>query len=90
MGQQSDTDRLREGMGLESKKSDTSSAEVEGRVERATGTAKEEVGRATGNRALEVDGAEERAEGVAKESLGEAGREVQEAIEDLGDTARKE
>lgn len=84
----STTDKLRDGMGLEHK--DSSSAEAEGRVEQATGEAKEDVGRATGNRDLEVDGAEERAEGAAKESIGEAGREVKEAIEDLGDTARKE
>jgi uncharacterized protein YjbJ (UPF0337 family) len=81
-----ENDALRDGMGLDHK---TSGDEVEGRVERVLGETKQEIGRETGNQNLETDGAVERAEGVAKETLAESSHEINNAIEDVGDTVSR-
>lgn len=63
--------------------------EIEGKVDRAKGAAKETVGRAIDDRDLEQEGREDRAGGSVKEGFGKARRKVGEAIEDIGEAVRK-
>ena len=63
--------------------------EIEGKVDRAKGAAKETVGRAIDDRELEQEGREDRASGSVKEGFGKARRKVGEAIEDIGEAVRK-
>jgi uncharacterized protein YjbJ (UPF0337 family) len=63
--------------------------EIEGKVDRATGAAKETVGRAIDDRELEQEGREDKAGGSVKEGFGKARRKVGEAIEDIGEAVRK-
>lgn len=63
--------------------------EIEGKVDRATGTAKETVGRVIDDRELEQEGREDKAGGTVKEGFGKARRKVGEAIEDIGEAVRK-
>ena len=45
---------------------------IEGSVQKAVGSAKEGVGKATGNEKLEAEGLADRAKGTAKEGIGKA------------------
>jgi uncharacterized protein YjbJ (UPF0337 family) len=63
--------------------------EIEGKVDRAKGSAKETVGRAIDDPELEQEGREDRAGGSVKEGFGKARRKVGEAIEDIGEAVRK-
>jgi uncharacterized protein YjbJ (UPF0337 family) len=59
--------------------------EMEGKWDKAKGTVKENIGRATNNPDLETEGATDRASGDVKEGFGKARRKVGETIEDIGD-----
>ena len=63
--------------------------EMKGKVDRAKGAVKENVGRAINDRDMEVEGQNDRARGNVKESFGKARRKVGEAIEDIGNTIKK-
>jgi len=63
--------------------------EVRGNVDKATGTVKENVGRALGDPILESEGADQRASGKIEAGFGKARRKVGEAVEDLGEKLGK-
>lgn len=56
--------------------------QIEGRVDQATGGAKEQAGRDLGNDRLETEGQIERAEGQVTEGLGDAKADVADAVHD--------
>lgn len=58
--------------------------EIRGKIDQATGTAKENIGRATGDADLEDEGAAERISGNVQEGLGRARRKTGEALKELG------
>ena len=58
--------------------------EIKGKGKQMKGTAKEKLGRFTGNRNLEDEGRGEQAEGNVQESFGKARRKVGQAVEDAG------
>lgn len=58
--------------------------EIRGKIDQVTGTAKEHIGRATGDVDLEDQGAAERISGNVQEGLGRARRKTGEALKDLG------
>jgi uncharacterized protein YjbJ (UPF0337 family) len=58
--------------------------EVRGKINRAAGTVKEKIGRATGNPNLQQEGADQRDAGHIEEGVGKARRKVGEALRDLG------
>ena len=64
-------------------------AEIKGKVKKAKGTVKENVGRAVGNRSMENEGAADRGKGGVQETLGKARRKVGDAVKNLGKTMRK-
>ena len=59
--------------------------EVKGKGKQIKGTAKEQLGKLTGNRDLEDEGTGDRVEGKVQEKLGHARRKVGDAVEDLGE-----
>ncbi len=59
--------------------------EVDGKIDQAKGTVKENVGRAIGDRDMETEGAADRASGNVQEGYGETKRKVGDAIKDVGD-----
>ena len=63
--------------------------EIEGKLERAKGAAKETVGRTIDDPELEQEGREDKRGGNLKEGFGKARRKVGEAIEDIGEAVRK-
>lgn len=63
--------------------------EVEGKFDKAKGSIKEGVGRATGDRDLEAEGQADHAGGEVQEGFGEAKRKVGDAIKSVGDAIRK-
>lgn len=64
-------------------------AEVKGKIKKAKGAVKEDVGRAVGNRRMENEGAADRRAGNAQETLGKARRKVGDAVKDVGKALRK-
>jgi uncharacterized protein YjbJ (UPF0337 family) len=64
-------------------------AEIRGKINKAKGTVKENVGHAVGNRRMENDGAANRRKGSAQETLGKARRKIGDAVKDLGNRLRK-
>lgn len=64
-------------------------AEIKGKIKKAKGAVKENVGHAVGNRRMENQGAADRRKGNVQETLGKARRKVGDAVKDLGDTLRK-
>ena len=58
--------------------------EIRGKVDKAAGTVKEHVGRATGDVNLENEGADQRIGGEIEEGVGKARRKVGEGLKDLG------
>lgn len=64
-------------------------AEVRGKINKAKGTVKENIGHAVGNRRMENDGAADRRKGGVQETVGKARRKVGDAVKDLGNTMRK-
>ena len=64
-------------------------AEIKGKFNKATGTAKESIGHAVGDRSMEKAGADDRRKGNVQETLGKARRKVGDAVKDLGNTLRK-
>jgi uncharacterized protein YjbJ (UPF0337 family) len=58
--------------------------ELKGKGKQVAGTAKEKVGRLTGDPDLQDRGSAERVEGKVQEKIGKARRKVGEAIEDVG------
>ena len=63
--------------------------EVNGKIDEASGTVKENVGRALGDQALEEKGADQRASGRIEAGFGKARRKVGEAMKDAGDRLGK-
>ncbi|HKR60754.1 MAG TPA: CsbD family protein [Pyrinomonadaceae bacterium] len=63
--------------------------EVEGKLDQAKGSVKENVGRALNDRDLETEGSADRAKGNVQEGFGTARRKVGEAVEDIGDAIKK-
>ena len=63
--------------------------ELEGKFDRAKGTAKETVGRAIDDREMEQEGRTDQTGGKVQEGFGKARRKVGEAIEDIGEAVRK-
>lgn len=59
--------------------------ELKGKGKQLKGSAKEKLGRFSGDRALQDRGNQERAEGKIQENFGRAKRKVGEAVEDIGD-----
>jgi uncharacterized protein YjbJ (UPF0337 family) len=59
--------------------------ELKGKGKQVKGTAKQKLGKLTGNRDLVDRGSQERFEGKVQEKTGKARRKVGEAIEDLGE-----
>jgi len=59
--------------------------ELKGKGKQVKGSAKEKLGRFSGNRDLQERGNQERVEGRVQEQLGKAKRKVGEAVEELGD-----
>jgi uncharacterized protein YjbJ (UPF0337 family) len=58
--------------------------EVQGNVDKAAGTVKENLGRALGDPITEDEGADQRASGNVQAGVGKARRKVGEAVEDVG------
>ena len=58
--------------------------EVQGNVDKASGTVKQNIGRALGDPILENEGADQRDSGEVEAGFGKARRKVGEAVEDLG------
>jgi len=63
--------------------------ELDGKVKKIKGKAKETVGILTGNKKMEHEGSLQRAAGAVQEGLGKAGRKVGQAITDLGNAIKK-
>jgi len=59
--------------------------ELKGKGKQVKGSAKEKLGRISGNRDLQERGKQERVEGRVQERLGKAKRKVGETVEELGD-----
>ena len=64
-------------------------AEIKGKIKKAKGTVKENIGHAVGNRSMENDGAADRRKGRVQETLGKARRKVGDAVKDVGKALRK-
>jgi uncharacterized protein YjbJ (UPF0337 family) len=64
-------------------------AEIRGKINKAKGTVKENVGHAVGNRRMENEGAAVRREGSVQATLGKARRKVGDAVKGLGNIVRK-
>jgi len=64
-------------------------AEIKGKINKARGTVKENIGHAVGNRTMETQGAADRRKGSVQETVGKARRKVGDAVKDLGNTLRK-
>lgn len=58
--------------------------EIRGKIDQAAGTAKEHIGRATGNVDLEDEGAGQRISGDLEEGIGRARRKTGEALKEIG------
>jgi uncharacterized protein YjbJ (UPF0337 family) len=65
------------------------SDEVRGKKDKMVGTAKENIGRATGDIALESKGSDQRASGNIEANVGKARRKVSEGLDNLGDKINK-
>jgi len=63
--------------------------EVEGKVDRAKGRAKEAAGDLTDNEQLREEGAADEAAGNVQETFGNGRRKVGDALKDLGDSIKK-
>ncbi|HEV7426244.1 MAG TPA: CsbD family protein [Thermoanaerobaculia bacterium] len=58
--------------------------EVQGNVDKASGSVKQNIGRALGDPILENEGADQRANGDLQAGFGKARRKVGEVVEDIG------
>jgi uncharacterized protein YjbJ (UPF0337 family) len=63
--------------------------EVRGKIDEATGTVKQHVGRAVGNPNLEDEGTAQRSAGNLESGVGKARRKVSEGLDDLSDKINK-
>jgi uncharacterized protein YjbJ (UPF0337 family) len=63
--------------------------ELEGKLDRAKGEAKQAVGDMTNNDRLHDEGVADEASGKVQETLGEGRRKVGEAVNDLGDRIKR-
>lgn len=59
--------------------------EIRGQIDKAAGTVKEHLGRATNDPFLESEGADQRSAGEVEHGIGKVRRKVGEAIKDIGD-----
>ena len=62
--------------------------EVQGKVERAKGYVKEQIGKVTDDPDLEAEGNAQRGAGAVQENVGKARRKVGEAVKKLGDAIK--
>lgn len=63
--------------------------EIKGKIKKAKGTVKENLGHAMGNQTMESNGAADRRKGNVQETMGKARRKVGDAVKDLGNAMRK-
>lgn len=63
--------------------------EIRGKIDKASGAVKENIGRATGDPNLENEGADQRASGKIEEGFGKARRKVGEAVKEAGEKLGK-
>ncbi len=63
--------------------------ELEGKLDRVKGEAKQAFGHATDNQRLHDEGVADEASGKLQEGFGEARRKVGEVVEDLGDRIKR-
>jgi uncharacterized protein YjbJ (UPF0337 family) len=63
--------------------------EVKGKIDQASGTVKENIGRAAGDPVMENEGADQRANGKFEAGFGKTRRKVGEAMKDAGDKLGK-
>lgn len=63
--------------------------EVQGKVDRVKGGAKEAAGDLTDNDRLREEGADDKVAGEAEEAFGKGRRKVGNAVKDLGDAIKK-
>jgi uncharacterized protein YjbJ (UPF0337 family) len=64
-------------------------AEIKGKIKKAKGTIKQDVGHAVGNRRMENQGAADRRKGDVQETVAKARRKVGDAVKDVGQALRK-
>ena len=62
--------------------------ELKGKVEKAKGFVKEQVGKATDDPELEAEGSVQRDTGAVQEGVGKARRKVGEAVKKVGDAIK--
>lgn len=62
--------------------------ELQGKVEKAKGYVKEQVGKATDDPDLEAEGGAQRGAGAVQEGVGKARRKIGEAVKDIGDAIK--
>lgn len=62
--------------------------ELKGKVKKAKGYVKQQVGKATGDPDLEAEGAGQRGAGAFQENIGKARRKVGEAVKKVGDAIK--
>lgn len=63
--------------------------EIKGKIKKAKGTVKENLGHAMGDQTMERQGAADRRKGNVQETVGKARRKVGDAVKDLGNALRK-
>lgn len=63
--------------------------EIEGKLDRAKGEAKQAIGHATDNERLHDEGVTDEASGKIQEGFGKGRRKVGDAIEDIGDAIKR-
>jgi uncharacterized protein YjbJ (UPF0337 family) len=63
--------------------------ELKGKIDRAKGQAKQEIGRATNDPDLVDEGVADEAGGEVREGFGKARRKVGDAIEDIGENLKR-
>lgn len=63
--------------------------ELDGKLDRAKGEAKQAIGHATNNDRLHDEGVADEASGKVQEGFGKARRKVGDAVEDIGDSIKR-
>ena len=63
--------------------------EIEGKLDQAKGSVKENVGRTINDSEMEAEGVADRAKGNIQEGAGKVRREVGDAVKDVGDKIRR-
>lgn len=63
--------------------------QVKGKVEQATGAAKEKIGRAVGDEDMEADGVIDQVKGNAREGFGDLKKQVKREVADVAEDFKK-